>query len=77
LRPQFDDRMTTLLRIADELHDSSTLSDAAWAVARPCWSDEQILEILAICGFYHFIGYLARAGRIGLEPWQARFPDAG
>jgi 4-carboxymuconolactone decarboxylase len=71
---ELDERATTLLRIADELHDTSTMSDALWADARPRWSDEQVLEILAICGFYHFISYLARAGRIAFEPWQARFP---
>lgn len=72
--PHFGPEGNALLRAADELHDTSTLSDDAWTALTTFCNDEQILEILVICGFYHFISYLARAGRIELEPWQARFP---
>lgn len=71
---EFGPEGNALLRAADELHDTSTLGEEAWAALALHWSEEQILEILLICGFYRFISYLARAVRIEFEPWQARFP---
>jgi alkylhydroperoxidase family enzyme len=62
-----------LLLAADELHDRGTLSDAVLAALRQRFSDEQILEILALAGFYHLISYLANGARVPLEPWAERF----
>ncbi len=63
-----------LLRAADELHDQGTLSDAILAELRARYSDEQILEILALAGFYHLISFVANGARVPLEPWAERFP---
>lgn len=68
-----------VLRAADELHDAAFISDATWEALAEHLDEEQRLEVLLICGFYHFISYLALSARIDLEPWQARFPgrDSG
>jgi 4-carboxymuconolactone decarboxylase len=64
-----------LLRFADELHDTSTISDGLWAAMKGQWSDAQLLEMIAIAGFYHLISYTVNAARIEREPWAARFPE--
>jgi alkylhydroperoxidase family enzyme len=62
-----------LTRAADELHDRGTLSDDVLRELHGRYSDEQILEVLALAGFYHLISYICNGARVPLEPWAARF----
>src|SRR5262249_42668176 len=62
------------LRLADELPDGGTPSDAAWAALARDYDDAALLEMIAVVGFYHLISFVANAARIELEPWAARFP---
>jgi alkylhydroperoxidase family enzyme len=45
-----EDRL--LLRLCDELHGTSTVSDALWAALVQQFSDEAMLELLLLAGFY-------------------------
>ena len=67
-----DDALVT--RIADELHDHSTLSDATFAAAHAAFGDEGMLEIAALCGFYHLIAYVIGVAGVAPEPWAPAFP---
>jgi len=62
-----------LTRAVDELHDRGTLGDQTLAALHARYRDEQILELLALAGFYHLISYLANGARVPLEPWAERF----
>jgi len=71
-----------VLRLADELHASSTVSEELWASLEQSFSSAQILELIAIAGWYHLIAYVCNAARVQREPWAERFPageraDAG
>jgi len=48
----------TLLTAADELHDTSRLSDGTWAELRGAYDDKQIVEILMVVGHYHMVSYV-------------------
>ncbi len=72
--PAFAARDLLLLRIADELHETATVSDALWSALAAEWSDVQRLEMLLVCGFYHLISFTANATRLAGEPFAARFP---
>ncbi len=63
-----------ILRLADELHDFGTTTDAAWSRLAARHSAEALLEMLAVCGFYHLISFVANGARVEREPWAARFP---
>jgi len=63
-----------LLRLVDELHDTGRVSQALWAELRPEWTDAQLIELVALVGFYHLISFVANAFEIPLEPYGARFP---
>jgi 4-carboxymuconolactone decarboxylase len=65
-----------LVRLADELHDTCTVSDALWAQLAERYTEVQLLELLIIAGQYRIISYLVNAVAIELEPWGERFPDA-
>ena len=70
----FPERERLLLRLVDELHDRAQVSDELWAALRAHFSEEQLIELVALAGFYHLISFVTNALRIPLEPYGARFP---
>ncbi|QDO96056.1 carboxymuconolactone decarboxylase family protein [Ferrovibrio terrae] len=61
-----DDRL--LLRLADALQDDCDIGDALWAELRTAFSDEAILELLLLAGYYRTVAYLANGLRLPPEP---------
>jgi alkylhydroperoxidase family enzyme len=64
-----------LLDACDELDSARTLSDAVWSRLARHFTAEQILEIIALIGFYRTVSLHANALRLPLEPTAARFPQ--
>ena len=64
-----------LIRLCDELHNTATVSDELWTALRRENSDEAMLELLMLAGFYHTVSYLTNALRLPLEPDGTRFPN--
>lgn len=62
-----------LLRVVDELHDTSTISDSLWNALVQHYSSAQILEMIALTGNYHSISFIANAARVELETFAPRF----
>jgi alkylhydroperoxidase family enzyme len=63
-----------LLRLCDALDRDCTIDEALWRVLRADFSEEAMLELLMLAGFYRTVSYLANALRLPLEPGAARFP---
>ena len=72
--PAWSERDALLIRLADELHDTSTVSDALWADLAAHFSDDQLLELVITAGWYRLLSYVINAAGIEHEPWAARFP---
>src|SRR5262249_40524755 len=72
----FSARERLLLRLVDELHDTARVSDALWDELSSEWRDDQLVELVALAGFYHMIAFLANALRVPLESYAARFSGA-
>lgn len=68
-----EDRL--LLRLCDALHETCTVDDALWGELRACFSEEAMLELLLLAGFYRTVSFVANALRLPLETYAARFPD--
>jgi alkylhydroperoxidase family enzyme len=64
-----------LIRLVDELHDTARISDALWRDLAAAFSDEQLLELIALAGFYHMISFLCNGLRLPKEPWAPAFAD--
>lgn len=67
-----DERL--LIRLADELHDAAGLSEELWNALRAAYSIEQILELIALVGFYHTVSFFANGLRLPPEPFAVAFP---
>ena len=64
-----------LLQLCDALHAECTVDDGLWQTLRnDGYSDEAILELLMLAGFYRTVSYLTNALRLPLETDTARFP---
>jgi alkylhydroperoxidase family enzyme len=73
--PRWSERDGLLLRLADALHDDSDVPDPLWQALAPRWSEAELLEMLAVVGFYHLVSFTANALRLRLEPFATHFPD--
>lgn len=73
--PAWDARERLLIELVDQLHDTATVTPALMDALLAHWSDEQVLEMIALAGAYHTISFIANATAVPLEDWAARFPD--
>lgn len=64
-----------LIALVDDLVDRRTLGDATWGTLTEHFDEPQILEAIALVGYYHTISFLCRGLSLPLEAWSARFPD--
>jgi alkylhydroperoxidase family enzyme len=64
-----------LLDVCAELDTTRSISDALWARLTHHFSPAQILEIIALIGFYRTVSLFANSLRLPLEPYAMRFPQ--
>lgn len=72
--PAWSEQDGQLVRLADELHESASVSDELWAQLTRRYDDDQLLELVIICGWYRMLSYVINAARVEREDWGARFP---
>ena len=63
-----------LLAMVDDLVDRRTIADGTWTALSAHFDEAQILEAIALVGYYHTISFLCRGLGLPLEDWSARFP---
>lgn len=71
----WSEREFLILKLADDLHDTSSIGEELWIALSREFSEEQILELILLAGFYHTVAYLTNGLRLPLEVFGARFPD--
>jgi len=65
-----------IVRLVDQLHDTSTVDDVLWTALKAEFSDEQLLEMIVLAGLYHMVSFVVNATRLPLEDYAARFPES-
>lgn len=63
-----------LVEITDALIASGTVDDALWQRASEHYKADQLIEIIALVGFYHLVSFTVNATGVALEPGAPRFP---
>ena len=63
-----------LLAAVDDLVDHRTIAAATWTGLAAHFDETQILEAIALVGYYHTISFLCRGLELPLEAYAARFP---
>lgn len=70
-----DDRDRVLIDAVDALHDDADIDDELWQRLCGHFSEEQVLDVLMLVGWYHAISYAANAARVDREPGAPTFAD--
>ena len=65
-----------LLASVDDLIDHHTIAATTWTGLAAHFDETQILEAIALVGYYHTISFLCRGLDLPLESYAARFPAA-
>jgi hypothetical protein len=63
-----------LIRLADELYDTCTVSAPLWSQLTERYAHDQLLELLLIAGWYRLLSGVINAAGVERESWAARFP---
>jgi len=63
-----------LVALVDDLVDRRTIATRTWQVVREHFDEAQILEAIAVVGYYHTISFLCLGLELPPESYAARFP---
>ncbi len=63
-----------LLIAADELHDTSVISDATWAALAADYDEQQLIEVPMLVGQYHLVAFTLNSLGVEAEPGLPAFP---
>lgn len=64
-----------LIKVVDELHDTSMISDDTWHDARAQFTEQQLLDLSVLVGWYSAISYIANVATVEREDGAPRFDD--
>lgn len=70
-----EDRL--VIRLADQLHDTSRVDDALWTEASAQFAEEQLVELIMLAGLYHAVSFMINATGVQHEAFAPRFPQNG
>jgi alkylhydroperoxidase family enzyme len=63
-----------LIALVDDLVDRRAIAPATWTQLATHFDETQILEAIALVGYYHTISFLCVGLELPLENYAARFP---
>ena len=72
--PCWGEEERLLIRLCDALHAACDVDDALWSALSECFSDEALIELLMLAGFYRTVSYLTNALRLAPEAYAAPLP---
>jgi alkylhydroperoxidase family enzyme len=70
-----NDRDRILIEAVDAMHDIGTIDESVYSQLAAELSEEQILDLTMLCGWYHAISFTANVAAVALEPGAPRFAD--
>jgi alkylhydroperoxidase family enzyme len=71
----WSDEDRVLIELCDSLHQRCTVDDGLWQRLTGYHSDEAIIELLMLAGFYRMVSYLVNGLRLPLEQGAPRFTE--
>ncbi|MBS2018183.1 MAG: carboxymuconolactone decarboxylase family protein [Deltaproteobacteria bacterium] len=63
-----------ILALADDLHATARISEATWSALREHFDESQILELIALAGFYRTVAYFCNGLELAPEPYASPLP---
>ena len=72
--PAWNAEERLLIRLVDELHDFASITEELWNALAETFSIDQLLELIALVGFYHTVSFFANGLRLAPEPFGVQPP---
>jgi alkylhydroperoxidase family enzyme len=69
------ERDRLLIEAADALHDSADIDEDLWHRLARVFSQQQLLDLLMLAGWYHAVSFTANGARVAREDGAPRFAD--
>jgi len=69
------ERDRLLIALADELYDTATLSGELYARVEAEWTPAELLELIAITGFYRLLSSVINVAGVEPETWARPWPS--
>lgn len=73
-RTLWNDEQKNLLALADELHNTQSISDALWLSLSEHFSHEQSIELIMLAGLYHAVSFIVNGLKVPNEAFAPSFP---
>ena len=70
----WSDDDSALVAMVDELCDHDVVSEPTWQRLAARWSEEQLLELLVLAGYYRLVSGLLNSTGVALEPETPGWP---
>ena len=71
----WDDDDGALVAMVDELCDDDVVTEPTWQRLRGRWSDEQLLELVVLTGYYRLVSGLLNSTGVALEADTPGWPE--
>ena len=73
--PLWTPTQSILIRLCDQLHETSSISEELWKELCEHFTSDQLIELIYTVGVYHTVSYLINGLKIELEEFGERFPQ--
>jgi alkylhydroperoxidase family enzyme len=64
-----------IIRMADELHETATVSAATWATLAQAFSQEELIELVMAAGLWRMVAGFFNAAKVPLDEWVPSWPE--
>ncbi len=64
-----------VIKMADELHETSTVSAATWATLAQAFSNEELIELVLAAGLWRMVAGFFNAAKVPLDEWVPSWPE--
>ena len=63
----WDDFERVLCVLADELHQTSRITDDTWGLLALGYDEQQLIQAVLLVGYYHLVSYVLNGLRVPIE----------
>jgi alkylhydroperoxidase family enzyme len=73
--PAYSEIDRAVIRMADELLDKSEVSSGTWTTLQKAFSNEELVELLLVAGFWRMIAGYLKTAKVPLDEGVASWPE--
>lgn len=71
----YDETDRAVIRMADELLDTSEVSAETWRILQKAFPNEQLVELLLVAGFWRMIAGYLKTAKVPLDAGVSSWPE--